>query len=126
MSDSHLRKRERKTRSLPGIAYGFAFRPYSVVVCSIDVLHKLYDKEGDTRETLTHLIVDEASQVPDSDLILALGLLRPNGTKFVMFGDERPGPFITEDDFSDPAVSMFERVLKIKTFKESSVSLLEN
>lgn len=86
----------------------------------------MYDKEGDTRETLTHLIVDEASQVPDSDLILALGLLRPNGTKFVMFGDERPGPFITEDDFSDPAVSMFERVLKIKTFKESSVSLLEN
>lgn len=121
--------RNKENKELPGIHYSSTFTPHTVVVCTIGILHKLYDKEGLPSDSPTHLIVDEASQVADTDMILALRLLKPNCTRFIMFGDDRQlGPVVTEDELrkSPLAISMFERLLQIKSFEDNSVCLLEN
>lgn len=115
-------------KKLPGIDYQTTFSSdHQIVVCTIGMLHHLYSK-GAPDIKPTHIIIDEASMVPDTDMILVLGLLTED-TTFVMFGDDKQlGPVVKVYSLKKSflATSMFERILKDKGFEMASVCLLEN
>lgn len=128
LSCSEELKLKNKKR-VPGINYDTTFSVlYDIIVCTIGMLHHMYSK-GIPAEKPTHIIIDEASMVADTDMIMVLGLLTKD-TNFVMFGDEKQlGPVIKPDALRNSylATSMFERLLKdILVERRSSVCLLEN
>lgn len=116
------------TKRLPGIKYDTKPSDADVTVCTIGKLNAFYEENGNRIMAPTHLIIDEASMVPDTDMILVLGLL-DKATKFVMFGDEKQlGPVVKVETLKNSFLetSMFERLLKNKQNERASVCLLEN
>lgn len=116
-------------KGVKGINYDTTFSvKYDIIVCTIGMLQQLYTK-GIPDIKPSHIIIDEASMVADTDMIMVLGLLTED-TTFVMFGDEKQlGPVIKPDALRNSylATSMFERLLKDKLVEwRSSVCLLEN
>lgn len=115
---------------LPGIDYSTEVcQKFEVVVSTIGKLQSYYKENGVCQyKPPTHIIIDEASMVADTDMIFVLGLLR-SSTKFIMFGDDKQlSPVITVDDLRNSFLetSMFERLLKDKDHERASVCLLEN
>lgn len=112
-----------------GVDYSVNFSErYSVVVSTLGLLQRLYDDDGCPLTKPTHLIIDEASMVADTDMILALGLIEPE-TTFIMFGDDKQlGPVVRVEELrkSYLSLSMFERLLQEPRFEAASVCLLEN
>lgn len=119
----------KQTKQYPGIHYSSTlYTGYDVIVCTIGMLPTFYGDSGIRKIFPTHIIIDEASMVPDTDMILVLGLLNQS-TRLVMFGDEKQlGPVITADKLrkSFLETSMFERLLGEKEHSRASVCLLEN
>lgn len=116
-------------KKVSGINYSSTYSPnFRVVICTIGMLSHLYCKKGEPEVAPTHLIIDEASMVIDTEMVLVLGLIHQE-TRFIMFGDEKQlGPVIKVDSLKDSYLqkSMFERLLNNKKFEGASVCLLEN